>query len=275
MRGCVGRTGPMQWVMVVISNIYSTLGRFSPSVNYSVYVRGRKRVKIGIYKYRLLQSKKASWRLHLTSSHYDILGIGRNCVQREIKTAFRTLAMRYHPDVTKLEKTMAEEKFKQLSQAYWILKNPQRREKYGASLPKPEEAPKPAKRKPHRPRYEGPAPWEKKSEYEWDSRALRYHKIRRSDDADYTPMREVRSPYSFLRNKVRYRHKTRAEILRDDLRSWGRGAVRSFGFWFVRRARRTNLRYRLFMDWTHKRRFHAIGRLHSKKPHKVMRAKRG
>src|ERR1700745_2004009 len=60
--------------------------------------------------------------------YYAILGVKRDAPADEIKTAYRTLARKYHPDVSK-EKD-AEEKFKEVSEAYETLKDPEKRAAY-------------------------------------------------------------------------------------------------------------------------------------------------
>ena len=54
--------------------------------------------------------------------YYDALGVKKNATQKEIKSAFRKLAFKYHPDRSKLPN--AEEKFKEASEAYAILSDP-------------------------------------------------------------------------------------------------------------------------------------------------------
>lgn len=61
--------------------------------------------------------------------YYDILGVARNARDEDIKKAFRTLARRYHPDVAR-DKKGAEEKFKEINEAYEVLGNPESRRKY-------------------------------------------------------------------------------------------------------------------------------------------------
>jgi len=60
--------------------------------------------------------------------YYEILGVPRNASIDEIKTAFRKLARQYHPDVSKEEN--AEEKFKEINEAYGVLSDPQKRARY-------------------------------------------------------------------------------------------------------------------------------------------------
>jgi len=63
------------------------------------------------------------------SKYYDILGVSKNASAQEIKKAYRKLARQYHPDHNQGNKT-AEEKFKQISEAYEVLSNPEKRKKY-------------------------------------------------------------------------------------------------------------------------------------------------
>lgn len=61
--------------------------------------------------------------------YYSILGIGRSASDKEIKAAYRKLARKYHPDVNPGNKT-AEEKFKEINQAYEVLSDKEKRQKY-------------------------------------------------------------------------------------------------------------------------------------------------
>jgi molecular chaperone DnaJ len=60
---------------------------------------------------------------------YKILGIGRTATENEIKKAYRQLAMQYHPDRNP-ENKEAEERFKEISEAYQVLSDPQKRNNY-------------------------------------------------------------------------------------------------------------------------------------------------
>jgi DnaJ-class molecular chaperone len=64
-----------------------------------------------------------------SKDYYGILGVGRNASDKEIKQAYRKLARKYHPDVNPGDKT-AEEKFKHINEAYEVLSNPDKRQKY-------------------------------------------------------------------------------------------------------------------------------------------------
>jgi curved DNA-binding protein len=61
--------------------------------------------------------------------YYDVLGLARTATDDEIKKAYRTLARKYHPDVNPGDKT-AEEKFKELNEAYAVLSDPEKRKRY-------------------------------------------------------------------------------------------------------------------------------------------------
>ncbi|MCK8602116.1 DnaJ C-terminal domain-containing protein [Desulfoferrobacter suflitae] len=60
--------------------------------------------------------------------YYEILGVPRTATQEEIQRAYRKLARKLHPDVNKASD--AEEKFKELGEAYEVLKDPDKRQKY-------------------------------------------------------------------------------------------------------------------------------------------------
>ncbi len=61
--------------------------------------------------------------------YYETLGVSRNASQDEIKRAFRRLAQKHHPDVSE-HKQEAEERFKEINEAYQVLSDPDRREVY-------------------------------------------------------------------------------------------------------------------------------------------------
>jgi len=61
--------------------------------------------------------------------YYDILGVSRDADEKEIKSAFRRLARKYHPDVNP-DDPQAEDRFKELNEAYEVLSDPEKRSKY-------------------------------------------------------------------------------------------------------------------------------------------------
>lgn len=61
--------------------------------------------------------------------YYEILGVARNATDEEIKKAYRKRAHQYHPDKNAGDK-VSEEKFKEISEAYEVLKDPQKRRAY-------------------------------------------------------------------------------------------------------------------------------------------------
>ena len=70
--------------------------------------------------------------------YYAILGVPRNATQEEIKRAYKRLARQYHPDVNKSPE--AEEKFKEINEAYAVLSDPEKRkiyDTYGTTTPPP------------------------------------------------------------------------------------------------------------------------------------------
>src|SRR4051794_38001679 len=62
------------------------------------------------------------------TDYYKVLGVDRKASQEEIKKAYRKLARKYHPDANK--EAGAEDRFKQISEAYDTLSDPDKRKKY-------------------------------------------------------------------------------------------------------------------------------------------------
>ena len=151
--------------------------------------------------------------------------------------------------MTQLDKELAIERFKDISEAYWILKDSQRRTEYDLSLP--------VQSKGDKVTYEGPPPWErwKEEEWIWDDRQLRYRR-KHKDERGVT---EARSPFSNSRPGVVYYKKTQWDIFIERIEK----ITQPYRFWFGKRWRLFRLRYILFLDWVMKRRYHA------KHPHRI------
>ena len=65
----------------------------------------------------------------MADDYYKILGVARAATDTEIKKAYRKLAMKYHPDHAKGDKS-AEDRFKKISEAYAVLSDKQKRQEY-------------------------------------------------------------------------------------------------------------------------------------------------
>jgi curved DNA-binding protein len=62
--------------------------------------------------------------------YYEVLGVPRDADEKAIKAAFRKLARKYHPDVNPENKSAAEQKFKEINEAYEVLSDKDKRAKY-------------------------------------------------------------------------------------------------------------------------------------------------
>ena len=62
--------------------------------------------------------------------YYNILRVGRNATEEDLKKSYKRLAMKWHPDKNPVKKKEAEAKFKQISEAYDVLSDPQKRQIY-------------------------------------------------------------------------------------------------------------------------------------------------
>ena len=67
-------------------------------------------------------------------NYYEILEVERSATEKEIKSAYRKLAKKWHPDTTVFEKEYAADKFKELTIAYNTLSDSERRKNYDYNL---------------------------------------------------------------------------------------------------------------------------------------------
>jgi len=66
----------------------------------------------------------------MAKDYYQILGVSRNATEEQIKKAYRKLAMQYHPDRNPGKEKWANEKFKEINEAFGVLGDPQKRRQY-------------------------------------------------------------------------------------------------------------------------------------------------
>lgn len=66
----------------------------------------------------------------MSKDYYDVLGVPRNATEDELKKAYRKLAMQYHPDRNPGKEKWANDKFKQINEAFSVLGDPEKRKRY-------------------------------------------------------------------------------------------------------------------------------------------------
>ena len=66
--------------------------------------------------------------MRMGKDYYKILGISRNATEEDVKKAYRKMALRFHPDKNK--SAGAEEKFKEIAEAYEVLSDKRKRDVY-------------------------------------------------------------------------------------------------------------------------------------------------
>src|SRR5258706_9051758 len=65
----------------------------------------------------------------MARNFYEVLGVPREATESELKKAYRKLAMEFHPDRNNGDRT-AEDRFKELTEAYEVLRDPEKRARY-------------------------------------------------------------------------------------------------------------------------------------------------
>lgn len=66
----------------------------------------------------------------MAKDYYNILGVNKNATEEEIKKSYRKLAMQYHPDKNQGKEKWANEKFKEINEAFGVLGDPEKRRQY-------------------------------------------------------------------------------------------------------------------------------------------------
>ncbi|CAD6343601.1 unnamed protein product, partial [Miscanthus lutarioriparius] len=88
--------------------------------------------KFGSFKAEKGDSAAAAGAAAQRRDPYEVLGVGRNATEQEIKSAFRRMALKYHPDKNS-DDPVASEKFQEATFSYNILSDPDKRRQYDAS----------------------------------------------------------------------------------------------------------------------------------------------
>ena len=65
-------------------------------------------------------------------NYYEVLGVPKSASEKDVKSAYRKLARKWHPDANPNDPKAAEEKFKEIAEAYEVLGDPEKRKKYDA-----------------------------------------------------------------------------------------------------------------------------------------------
>ena len=75
-------------------------------------------------------ANKSSENFKMGKDYYSILGVPKNATEQELKKAYRKLAMKWHPDKNKDNQAEAQAKFQEISEAYDVLSDPEKRKTY-------------------------------------------------------------------------------------------------------------------------------------------------
>ncbi|MFH0847184.1 MAG: DnaJ domain-containing protein [Chloroflexota bacterium] len=70
----------------------------------------------------------------MDKDYYAILGVPRDASQEDIKKAYRSLAMQFHPDRNPGKEQWANDKFKEINEAFSVLGDPERRKQYDLGI---------------------------------------------------------------------------------------------------------------------------------------------
>ena len=120
--GLLAKRGPRLWPKKTGVGLCSTAHKFpAPQARRPPRLRNRGDAGNSSARFMAVQFR----------DYYETLGVAKTASADEIKSAFRKLARKHHPDMAKpKEKVSAEEKFKQINEAYEVLSDPEKRSRY-------------------------------------------------------------------------------------------------------------------------------------------------
>lgn len=121
----------MEWDSVTVLKAFIiVIMSFGPFVVLQIITKKHKRKKIKDNR----RNKREEHREERKETYYDILCVSPTVSMEEIRSAYRKMALQYHPDVYRGDTLVAEEKMKKLNEVYSRLSNPESRSAYDREL---------------------------------------------------------------------------------------------------------------------------------------------
>ncbi|KAB5520528.1 hypothetical protein DKX38_024847 [Salix brachista] len=120
---CAPKNGNLHLLLSLALPVFLFLGYFQILFNQTNWLQ------LGALNAKFGATRSIHSSAHLSRDYYDVLGVSKNSSASDIKKAYYGLAKKLHPDTNK-EDPEAEKKFQEVSKAYEVLKDDQKREQY-------------------------------------------------------------------------------------------------------------------------------------------------